>query len=109
MTYHTNAGDLLVRPSWAEFSIRRTPGGSVRDHYLTRYKQAFTSVIQIQESGKYQSLMQCSLDALNEDTATRMAMQQQGLIAKRSSDEAFDDEEEGNIVTAAGVDAEHGV
>lgn len=35
-----------MRPSFVEYSVRRTPGGSVRDHYLTRYQKAFGAVME---------------------------------------------------------------
>jgi len=45
-------GDMLVRPSFSEYSMRRAPGGSIRDHYLTRYRRAMESIVQAQFSGK---------------------------------------------------------
>lgn len=45
-------GDLVVRPSFVEYSIRRSPGGSVGDHYLTAYQQAVIAVIVAQFGAK---------------------------------------------------------
>jgi hypothetical protein len=41
-------GDLVVRPSFVEYSIRRSPGGSVKDHYLTSYERAVVAVLAAQ-------------------------------------------------------------
>ena len=41
-------GDLLVRPSFVEYSIRRSPGGSVKDHLLTSYQRAMVAVLAAQ-------------------------------------------------------------
>jgi len=41
-------GDLVVRPSFVEYSIRRTPGGSLKDHYLTSYERAVVAVLAAQ-------------------------------------------------------------
>eukprot|EP00890_Picochlorum_soloecismus_P000351 jgi/Picsp_1/1316/NSC_04797-R1_alpha beta-hydrolase len=45
-------GDMLVRPSFSEYSMRRAPGGSIRDHYLTRYRRAMDAIVEAQFSGK---------------------------------------------------------
>ena len=44
-------GDLLVRPSFVEYSIRRSPGGSVKDHLLTSYQRAVVAVLVAQFGG----------------------------------------------------------
>lgn len=36
---------MLVRPSFVEYSVRRSPGGSVKDHFLTSYQKAFYSIL----------------------------------------------------------------
>lgn len=41
-------GDLVVRPSFVEYSIRRSPGGSVKDHHLTSYERAVVAVLAAQ-------------------------------------------------------------
>ena len=38
-------GDLIVRPSYVEYALRRTPGGSVTEHYLTMYQRAMAAVV----------------------------------------------------------------
>ena len=45
-------GDMLVRPSFSEYSMRRAPGGSIRDHYLARYRRAMEAIVEAQFSGK---------------------------------------------------------
>ena len=45
-------GDLVVRPSFVEYSLRRSPGGSVRDHYLTSYQRAMAAVVAAQFGAK---------------------------------------------------------
>ena len=32
--------------------MRRAPGGSIRDHYLTRYRRAIEAIVEAQFSGK---------------------------------------------------------
>lgn len=41
-------GDILVRPSFVEYAIRRSPGALVREHYLTAYQSAFISIVAAQ-------------------------------------------------------------
>jgi hypothetical protein len=41
-------GDLVVRPSFVEYSIRRSPGGSLKDHHLTNYERAVVAVLAAQ-------------------------------------------------------------
>jgi Lipase (class 3) len=41
-------GDLVVRPSFVEYSLRRSPGGSVKDHYLSSYERAVVAVLAAQ-------------------------------------------------------------
>lgn len=40
-------GDLIVRPSYVEYALRRTPGGSVKEHYLTSYQRAMVAVVSL--------------------------------------------------------------
>ncbi|KAI3433461.1 hypothetical protein D9Q98_003274 [Chlorella vulgaris] len=46
-------GDLVVRPSYVETAIRKVPGAaSLRDHLLTSYQVALSSVLGVQFSAK---------------------------------------------------------
>lgn len=45
-------GDMLVRPSFVEYAIRRSAGAMVRDHYLTAYQSAFISIVAAQFGSK---------------------------------------------------------
>lgn len=74
-------GDLLVRPSFVEYSIRRSPGGSVRDHYLTAYQQAMVAVVAAQFGSKALGSKDDVL-GLAEEEGSRLALGSVGLSAE---------------------------
>ena len=71
-------GDLVVRPSFVEYSIRRSPGGSLKDHYLTSYERAVVAVVAAQFGTKAYAGSE-GVVALTESARTRAVLRQAGL------------------------------
>ena len=73
-------GDLVVRPSFVEYSLRRSPGGSIRDHYLTSYQRAVVAVVAAQFGAKSLGLGgKEGVMALSESVETKGILERAGL------------------------------
>ncbi|GAB4817731.1 hypothetical protein N2152v2_004777 [Parachlorella kessleri] len=79
-------GDMLVRPSFVESSIRNVPGvglyrgwGTIRDHLLTSYQKAMVAVVQAQFGAKSFHDGKDGVLSLASQLGTRAALQGAGL------------------------------
>lgn len=71
-------GDLVVRPLFVEYSIRRSPGGSLKDHYLTSYERAVVAVVAAQFGTKALGEKE-EVVALAESAQIQAVLRQAGL------------------------------
>ncbi|GAB4817729.1 hypothetical protein N2152v2_004775 [Parachlorella kessleri] len=73
-------GDMVVRPSFVEASIRQAPGGgSIRDHLLTSYQKAMVAVVLAQFGAKSFHDGKAGVMSLAAVEGTRAALKVAGL------------------------------
>ncbi|GAB4817725.1 hypothetical protein N2152v2_004771 [Parachlorella kessleri] len=81
-------GDMVVRPSFVEASIRQgvPGGGSVRDHLLTSYQKAMVAVVQAQFGMKSFQDGKDGVLSLAAEQGTRAALKVAGLAVDELND-----------------------
>ena len=77
-------GDLIVRPSFSEYSIRRSPGGSIKDHLLSRYRQSLSTIVNAQFSGKSLGDVDSLLKMIESTPGMKYALDLDGCEKKMS-------------------------